>query len=44
MRKSKNTIGFTYNTNAIEGSILSLDETRELIEHKISSNKPLISH
>ncbi|HHE36403.1 MAG TPA: Fic family protein [Candidatus Woesearchaeota archaeon] len=39
--KEQITIAFTYNTNAIEGSTISLDETRELAEHRISPNKPL---
>lgn len=34
-------IAFTYNTNAIEGSRITLKETRELIEHKIAPNKPI---
>ncbi len=34
-------IAFTYNTNAIEGSAITLEETREIIEDKISPNKPL---
>ena len=34
-------IDFTYNTNAIEGSTITKDETRELIEKGISPNKPL---
>lgn len=34
-------IAFTYNTNAIEGSTITLEETREIIEDKISPNKPL---
>jgi len=34
-------IDFTYNTNAIEGSTITLDETREIIEHKIAPHKPL---
>lgn len=34
-------IAFTYNTNAIEGSKITLGETREIIERKISPNKPL---
>lgn len=34
-------IDFTYNTNAIEGSTITLDETRELLEHQIAPNKPL---
>jgi len=32
---------FTYNSNAIEGSTITLDETEEIIKHKISPNKPL---
>ena len=35
------TIAFTYNTNAIEGSTITLEETREIIEDKIAPNKPL---
>jgi len=34
-------VSFTYNTNAIEGSKITLEETREIIEDKISPNKPL---
>jgi len=34
-------VAFTYNTNAIEGSKITLEETREIIEHQISPNKPL---
>ena len=34
-------IAFTYNTNAIEGSTITLEETREIIQDKISPNKPL---
>jgi len=34
-------IAFTYNTNAIEGSAITLEETREIIEDKIAPNKPL---
>src|SRR3989338_10397050 len=34
-------ISFTYNTNAIEGSTITLDETEELIKRKIAPNKPL---
>lgn len=34
-------IAFTYNTNAIEGSVISLEETRGIIHDKISPNKPL---
>lgn len=32
-------ISFTYNTNAIEGSTITLEETRELIEDQIAPNK-----
>ena len=34
-------IAFTYNTNAIEGSTITLEEAREIIHDKISPNKPL---
>ena len=34
-------IGFTYNTNAIEGSTLTLEDTEELIRRKIAPHKPL---
>lgn len=34
-------VAFTYNTNAIEGSKITLEETREIIEDKISPNRPL---
>lgn len=34
-------IAFTYNTNAIEGSTITLVEAREIIHNKISPNKPL---
>ena len=34
-------IAFTYNTNAIEGSTITLEEVREIIEDKISPNKPI---
>ena len=34
-------VSFTYNTNAIEGSTITLDETEELLKKKISPNKPL---
>jgi Fic family protein len=34
-------IAFTYNTNAIEGSTITIDEAREIIHDKISPNKPL---
>lgn len=34
-------ISFTYNTNAIEGSKITLQETRDIIEEKMAPNKPL---
>ncbi len=34
-------ISFTYNTNAIEGSTITLEETREIIENEIAPNKPI---
>ena len=34
-------INFTYNTNAIEGSTITLHETEEIIRNKIAPNKPL---
>ena len=34
-------ISFTYNTNAIEGSTITLEDAREIIHDKISPNKPL---
>ncbi len=34
-------IAFTYNTNAIEGSTITLEETREIIHDKIAPKKPL---
>ncbi len=39
--KEQIAIAFTYNTNAIEGSKITLEETREIVEDKISPNKPL---
>ena len=39
--KEQLTIDFTYNTNAIEGSTITLEETREIIENKIAPQKPL---
>jgi Fic family protein len=39
--KEEIAIAFTYNTNAIEGSTITLTETREIIQDKISPNKPL---
>ncbi len=34
-------IAFTYNTNAIEGSTITLEETRGIIHDKISPTKPI---
>ncbi len=34
-------ISFTYNTNAIEGSTITLHETEDIIKRKIAPNKPL---
>lgn len=34
-------IAFTYNTNAIEGSTITLEEAREIIHDKMSPNKPI---
>lgn len=34
-------IAFTYNTNAIEGSTITLEEAREIIHDKIAPHKPL---
>ncbi|NQZ84728.1 MAG: Fic family protein [Nanoarchaeales archaeon] len=34
-------ISFTYNTNAIEGSTITLHETRELLKYKFAPNKSL---
>lgn len=34
-------IAFTYNTNAIEGSTITLEETREILEFNVAPNKPL---
>lgn len=34
-------IAFTYNTNAIEGSTITLSETREILVDMIAPNKPL---
>jgi Fic family protein len=39
--KKQLSVEFTYNTNAIEGSTITLDETRELIENRISPQKPV---
>lgn len=34
-------IAFTYNTNAIEGSTITLEEVRLILEDKIAPNKPI---
>ncbi len=34
-------ISFTYNTNAIEGSTITLGETEDIIKRKIAPNRPL---
>lgn len=34
-------VSFTYNTNAIEGSTITLEEAREIIEDKVAPNRPL---
>jgi len=39
--KEEIAIAFTYNTNAIEGSTITLSESREIIQDKIAPNKPL---
>lgn len=39
--KEEIAIAFTYNTNAIEGSTITLEETREIIVDKIAPNKSL---
>lgn len=39
--KEEIAIAFTYNTNAIEGSTITLEESREIIHDKIAPNKPL---
>ncbi|MBU1198644.1 MAG: Fic family protein [Nanoarchaeota archaeon] len=39
--KKQISIELTYNTNAIEGSTITLEETREIIEDQIAPNKPL---
>ncbi len=39
--KEEIAIAFTYNTNAIEGSTITLEETREIIQDKMAPNKPL---
>lgn len=40
-QKEEIAIDFTYNTNAIEGSTITLEESREIIHDKIAPNKPL---
>ena len=35
-------IAFTYNTNAIEGSTITLPETREIIQNDVAPHKPLL--
>ncbi len=39
--KEEISIAFTYNTNAIEGSTVTLEEAREIVHEKIAPNKPL---
>jgi Fic family protein len=39
--KERFSINFTYNTNAIEGSTITLQEAREIIHDKIAPNRPL---
>jgi Fic family protein len=39
--KNEIAIAFTYNTNAIEGSTITLSEAREILIDKVSPNKPL---
>jgi Fic family protein len=39
--KEEIAIAFTYNTNAIEGSTITLEETREIVHDGISPKKPL---
>ena len=39
--KEEISIAFTYNTNAIEGSTITLEEAREIIHDKIAPNKSL---
>jgi len=40
--KEEIAVAFTYNTNAIEGSTITLEEVREITQDKISPNKPLM--
>lgn len=39
--KEEIAIAFTYNTSAIEGSTITLEESRQIIHDKVSPNKPL---
>lgn len=39
--KQEISIAFTYNSNAIEGSTITLHEAREIIQDKIAPNRPL---
>ena len=39
--KEEIALALTYNTNAIEGSTITLEETREIIQNKIAPNKSL---
>lgn len=39
--KERIAIAFTYNTNAIEGSTITLEETREIVHDRIAPKKPL---
>ncbi|MBI3622653.1 Fic family protein [Candidatus Pacearchaeota archaeon] len=39
--KEQISIAFTYNSNAIEGSTITLNEVREIIQDKIAPNKPI---
>jgi Fic family protein len=39
--KEEISIAFTYNSNAIEGSTITLHEVREIIQDKIAPNKPI---
>lgn len=39
--KEEIAISFTYNTNAIEGSTITIEDAREIISDKVSPNKPL---
>ena len=39
--KEEIAIAFTYNSNAIEGSTITLEEAREIIHEKIAVNKPI---